>query len=345
MPDFKIKFVVYGMSAKTLATAVALLSLSPVTSLNRKENIQQKAEEKLQEFSLLKDSARFPSYNAGPVYRPFSHALRNELKKVSHRVDTVDFCPQLVDKNYVSQNLGYFDTENRQITIHHFRDPGLFEDDFSYVRHLNTPDSKEAVLAHEYRHAVNSRYVRTNLSLRDYAQSLRDDEISGCIASLLLKREKFLDNGNFRIFEGTPEAEYYAEAVKAGLFYPQYGKMSRMEQRVLVVAGSKIWEQSRSAGYDKIFRERIVQYAGQKSYAELSADTKAEYDKLCSHYYTFNFDGTKIDLSKERKRPLPLNDKTDNYIKILLFKAKIKETTKQGRRIFQRLASELKERI
>ena len=82
-----------------------------------------------------------------------------------------------------------------------------------------------------------------------------------------------------------------------------------------------------------------------KSYAELSADTKAEYDKLCSHYYTFKFDGTKIDLSKERKCLLPLNDKTDNYIKILLFKAKFKETTEQGRRIFQRLASELKERI
>ncbi|MBP3346556.1 MAG: hypothetical protein J6L86_05975 [Alphaproteobacteria bacterium] len=344
MPDFKIKFVVYGMSAKTLATAVALLSLSPVTSLNRKENIQQNAEEKIQEFSLLKDSARFPSYTAGSVYRPFSHALRNELKKVPHRVDTVDFCPQLVDKNYVSQNLGYFDAENRQITIHHFRDAGFFEDDFLYVKRLNAPDSKEAVLAHEYRHAVNSRYDRTNLSLRDYAQSLRDDEISGCIASLLLKREKFLDNGDFRFLEGEPEAEYYAEAVKAGLFYPQYGKMSRMEQRVLIIAGSKIWEQSRSAGYDKAFRERIAQYAEQKSYAELSADTEAEYKKLCSHYYTFKFDGTKIDLSKERNRPLPLNDETDNYVKILLFKAKVRDLSSSARRHLDRFASRILER-
>lgn len=339
MPDFKIKFVVYGMSAKTLAAAISLLSLSPVSSLNRKENIQQEAEEKMQELSLLNDSARFPSYDEKPSYRPFSHALRNELKKVPYRVDTIDFCPQFIDENSFSQNLGYFDTENKEITIHHFRNVGFLDDNFSYVEQFNSPDSKEAVLAHEHRHAVNSRYARTNLSLRDYAQSLRDNEISGCIASVLLKREKFLDNGDFRIFNGTPESEYYAEAVKAGLFYPQYGKMSRMEQRVLIVAGSKIWEQSRSAGYSRIFRGQLAQYAKQKSYEELSADTEAEYKKLCSHYYTFKFDGTQIDLSQERKRPLPLNDETNKYIKIMLFKAKVREMSSSVHRYLDRFAS------
>lgn len=218
MPDFKIKFVVYGMSAKTLVAAISLLSLSPVSSLNRKENIQRETEEKMQEFSLLNDSARFPAYNANPSYRPFSHALRNELKKVPYRVDTIDFCPQFIDENSFSQNLGYFDTENKEITIHHFRNVGFLDDNFSYVEQFNSPDSKEAVLAHEHRHAVNSRYARTNLSLRDYAQSLRDNEISGCIASVLLKRENFWITGISGFLTVPPSLSTTPKRSKQGFF-------------------------------------------------------------------------------------------------------------------------------
>lgn len=341
MPETNFRYVVYGMKAKTLAAVITLLSLSPTSSLNRKENIQKDARERMQEISLLNDPIRFPTYENPSDKRVLSHTLRNELKKVDYQVDTVDFFPAVAGDDGLYQNLGYYDAERKKITIHHFREVNFLGANFPVVNHLNSSNSKEAVLAHEYRHVVNAGYDNGKLNLWDYAQSLRDDEISGCIASVLLKREKFLENGDFSVFNGEPEAEYYAEAVKAGLFYPQYGKMSRLEQRVLIIAGSKIWEQNRSAGYENLFREKIADFAAEKSFAELTRNTEEEYMKLSSAYYTFDFDGKKIDLSRERPKPMPLNSDMEIYIKILLFKHKTREVMQPARQAVQKLASEL----
>lgn len=344
MPGTKQKFVVYGMKRKTLVAVITLLGLGSLSSLNRNENMRERTQEKMQQIALLKDPARFPPSDKPLRYRPFSHALRNELKNVDYQVDTVDFCPFAADDDGLYQNLGYFDEENKKIIIHHFRDIGLGDNVEPVISRLNDFDAKQVVLAHEYRHVVNAGYDNRRLNLRDYAQSLRDDEISGCIASVLLKREKFLESGDYKVFDGSPEAEYYAEAVKSGLFYPQFGKMSRLEQRVLILAGSKIWEQNRSAGYESLFREKIAAYAKEKNFAALTRNTDKEYRKLSTHYYTFNFDGRKIDLSRERPKPMPLSDDMETYIKILLFKIKTREILENGRQTMQKLTSEIRSR-
>ena len=332
------------MKKKTLVAVIALLGLGSLSSLNRNENMRERAQEKMRQMALLKDPARFPSSDKPPLYRPFSHTLREELKKVDYQVDTVDFCPFAANGDGLYQNLGYFDEENKKITIYHFRDIRVWNNETSVISRLNDFDARQAVLAHEYRHVINAGYDNSRLNLRDYAQSLRDDEISGCIASVLLKREKFLDNGDYAVFDGSPESEYYAEAVKAGLFYPQFGKMSRLEQRVLIIAGGKIWEQNHSAGYESLFREKIAAYAGEKDFAALTRNTDEEYRRLSAHYYTFKFDGRTIDLSRERPEPMPLSDDMETYVKILLFKIKTREILESGRQTMQKLASEIRAR-
>lgn len=216
--------------AETLTTETTV-----ETSQDGSTKVAPSNKEVLEEIKQKKKAENSTNTQVSPAgkisYRifPYQEEIRYKTNKI-----TIDS----VITHYIGGYLNY-EQDKPKIYVNEYVPSARFKGTEEYdsfkknLEILNSPIRRQLTLYHEFTHQLNNVYALKNLSRKDEILINKYDEISACLAELLLARELYIETGWEDLFQNKLEF-YYKKGLKNKTITPQKGQMSEEEASFII---------------------------------------------------------------------------------------------------------------